>query len=250
LQNIPIRTEEGRLIREAFIAPAGQVILSADYSQIELRVLAHLAHDEVLIDSFRRGEDVHTRTAMEVFGVGASDVTSERRRQAKAINFGVIYGMGELALAKRLGIKRQDAAQFITRYFERYEGVRRFMDETLETARKGQAVRTILGRYRYLPDLRSANRQLRAQAERIAGNTPIQGSAADLLKLAMVRLCKPVVPGARMILTVHDELVFEIPEDRVDQASERIKEAMQGVMQLDVPLVVDVGTGRTWSVAH
>ena len=250
LQNIPIRTEEGRLIRRAFIAPPGYVILSADYSQIELRVLAHLAHDEVLIDSFRRGEDVHTRTAMEIFGVGADEVTSERRRQAKTINFGVIYGMGELALAKRLGIQRQEAAQFIQTYFERYEGVRRFMDETLETARKGQAVRTILGRYRYLPDLRSANRQLRAQAERIAGNTPIQGSAADLLKLAMVRLRAPVVPGARMILTVHDELVFEIPEDHVDEAKQRVKEAMEGVMQLDVPLVVDAGTGKNWAEAH
>jgi DNA polymerase-1 len=250
LQNIPVRTAEGRAIREAFVAPKGYVLLSADYSQIELRVLAHLARDHVLIDAFRNGKDVHVRTAMEVFGVSEVDVTAEHRRKAKTINFGVIYGMGEVALAKRLGIARTEAAKFISTYFERYDGVRKFMDETLQTARQAQAVRTLFGRTRHLPDIRSANRQLRAQAERIAGNTPIQGTAADLLKLAMVRMKEPVVPGARMILTVHDELVFEVPTEQVDLAVARVREAMQSVCDLAVPLVVDVGVGANWAEAH
>jgi DNA polymerase-1 len=250
LQNIPVRTEEGRAIRRAFIAPPGCVLISADYSQIELRVLAHLSKDPVLMNAFQRNEDVHTRTAMEIFDVPASEVAAEQRRQAKTINFGVIYGMGELALSKKLGIGRSEARAFIDRYFARYQGVRGFMESTLEAARQGQAVRTILGRQRHLPDLRSPNRGLRAQAERIAGNTPIQGSAADLLKLAMVRLAEPVVPGARMILTVHDELVFEVPEDRVDTAVPRIREAMESVMSLEVPLLVDVGVGSSWADAH
>jgi DNA polymerase-1 len=202
------------------------------------------------MNAFQRNEDVHTRTAMEIFDVPASEVTPEQRRQAKTINFGVIYGMGELALSKKLSIGRNEARAFIDRYFARYEGVRGFMESTLEAARQGQAVRTILGRQRHLPDLRSPNRGLRAQAERIAGNTPIQGSAADLLKLAMVRLAEPVVPGARMILTVHDELVFEVPEDLVDAAVPRIREAMETVMSLEVPLLVDVGVGPSWADAH
>lgn len=250
LQNIPIRTEIGRAIRAAFVAPEGHILLSADYSQIELRVLAHLSADPVLVASFRQNEDVHTRTAMEVFGLSRDQLTDEHRRRAKAINFGVIYGMGEVSLAKRLGIRREEAADFIRRYFERYQGVRSFLDSTLQQAREGQAVRTILGRTRHLPDLRSANRQLRAQAERIAVNTPIQGSAADLLKLAMVRLRQPVAEGVRMILTVHDELIFEVPEDQVQTASSRIRAAMENVMQLAVPLVVDIGTGRNWADAH
>ncbi len=250
LQNIPIRTEEGRAIRRAFIAPEGYVLVSADYSQIELRVLAHLSKDPVLVDAFQHNKDVHTRTAMEIFGVPESEVTQEQRRQAKTINFGVIYGMGELALSKRLGIKRDKARQFIETYFERYEGVRRFMESTLQAARQGQAVRTVLGRQRHLPDLRSPNRGLRAQAERIAGNTPIQGSAADLLKLAMVKLRDPVVPGSRMILTVHDELVFEVPTQHEKDAVERIRQGMESVMALDVPLVVDIGTGSNWADAH
>jgi DNA polymerase-1 len=250
LQNIPVRTEEGRAIRRAFIAPPGCVLVSADYSQIELRVLAHLSKDPVLVDAFQRNEDVHTRTAMEIFDVPSSEVTPEQRRQAKTINFGVIYGMGELALSKKLSIGRNEARAFIDRYFARYQGVRGFMEATLEAARQGQAVRTILGRQRHLPDLRSPNRGLRAQAERIAGNTPIQGSAADLLKLAMVHLAEPVVPGARMILTVHDELVFEVPEDLANDAVPRIRKAMESVMSLEVPLVVDVGVGPSWADAH
>jgi DNA polymerase-1 len=238
------------MIRKAFVAPKGSVILSADYSQIELRVLAHLSQDPVLVDAFRTGQDVHVRTAMEIFGVDAKGVTPEMRRRSKTINFGVIYGMGEVALAKRLSISRAEAAKFIDAYFARYRGVHEFMERTLAEARRAEAVRTLLGRRRQVPDIRSADRTRRAQAERIAQNTPIQGTAADLLKLAMVRLAKPVVPGARMVLTVHDELTFEIPAERVDEAAAKIREAMETVFPMDVPLVVDVGSGPTWADAH
>ena len=253
LQNIPIRTPLGRLIRKAFVAPPGYAIVSADYSQIELRILAHLSRDEVLCDAFSKGEDVHVRTAMEVFGVPRDGVTDEMRRQSKTVNFGVIYGMGETALAKRLGIPRAEAARFIDAYFSRYSGVRAFFDGCLAEARRTEVVRTLLGRRRVLADLRSSDRQRRAQAERMAQNTPIQGTAADLLKLAMVRLAEPevsLVKGARMVLTVHDELTFEVPEAGVAEAKARLRELMSGVMELRVPLVVDVGHGPTWAEAH
>jgi DNA polymerase I len=251
LQNIPIRTEVGRLVRSAFVAPRGYRILSADYSQIELRVLAHLAKDEQLGVAFRENVDVHTHTAALVFDVPREGVTSEMRRRAKAINFGLIYGMGEPRLARELGISRQEAGAFIAAYFERFQGVRRFMEHTVEGARSGEAVRTILGRRRFLPNLHSANRGLRFEAERVAKNTPIQGTAADIMKLAMIRLGDgEVVPGARMVLTVHDELVFEVPEDRVAEAAPRIREAMESAFTLSVPLVVDVGDGANWGAAH
>lgn len=251
LQNIPIRTEVGREIRSAFVAPPGFFLVSADYSQIELRVLAHLSQDKELVQAFQSGDDIHTHTASLVFDVPKANVTSEMRRRSKTINFGVIYGMGDSALAKQLGITREEAARFITAYFERYEGVRRFMEKTVEAARRGEAVRTLLGRRRFLPNLHSANRGLRFEAERVAKNTPIQGTAADILKLAMVRLDEAApVPRARMILTVHDELVFEVPENDVDRAKERIAHAMSTVLPLDVPLVVDVGHGKDWRAAH
>jgi DNA polymerase I len=251
LQNIPIRTEVGRRIRGAFVAPKGSRIVSADYSQIELRVLAHLAHDEQLLEAFRSNEDVHVRTAALVFGVPKDQVSREMRGRAKTINFGVIYGMGDSALAKQTGVTRAEAARFIEAYFERYRGVARFMEQTIESARRGEAVRTLLGRRRFLPNLHSANRGLRMEAERVAKNTPIQGTAADILKIAMVKLGSgDVVPGARMILTVHDELVFEVPEARVEEASKKIREAMSSAVKLDVPLVVDVGSGATWNDAH
>jgi DNA polymerase-1 len=250
LQNIPIRTELGRMIRRAFVAPPGSAILSADYSQIELRILAHLSKDPVLIDAFRTGQDVHTRTAMEIFGVDAAGVTPEMRRRSKTINFGVIYGMGEAALARRLDIPRAEAARFIDAYFQRYRGVHEFMERTMTDARHSQVVHTLLGRRRMVPDLHSSDRVKRSYAERIAQNTPIQGTAADLLKLAMVRLGKPVVPGARMVLTVHDELAFEVPVDRVEEAKAKVRAAMEEVFPLDVPLVVDVGAGPTWADAH
>ena len=251
LQNIPVRTELGRRIRAAFVAPKGSRIVSADYSQIELRVLAHLARDEQLLEAFRSDEDVHVRTASLVFGVTKDEVTREMRARAKTINFGVIYGMGDSALAKQTGVTRAEAAKFIEAYFERYSGVAKFMEQTIEGARRGEAVRTLLGRRRFLPNLHSANRGLRMEAERIAKNTPIQGTAADILKVAMVKLgAGDVVPGARMILTVHDELVFEVPEGRVEEASNRIRAAMSGAVKLDVPLVVDVGSGANWNDAH
>ena len=251
LQNIPIRREVGRLVRSAFIAPEGYRIVSADYLQIELRVLAHLAKDEALGVAFRERVDVHTHTASLVFNVPRSEVTPEMRRRAKAVNFGLMYGMGEPRLARDLGISRQEAAGFIATYFERFDGVRRFMEQSIDAARQGEAVRTILGRRRFLPNLHSSNRGLRFEAERVAKNTPIQGTAADILKLAMIKLgIGDVVPGARMILTVHDELVFEVPEAHVEEAKGRIKEAMESAMALDVPLEVDVGSGAHWGEAH
>jgi len=251
LQNIPVRTELGRAIRAAFVAPPGQVILSADYSQIELRILAHLSQDPELIDAFSSGADVHARTAALVMGKAQGEVTAEERRAAKAINFGVIYGMGDAALAKQLGIPREQAARFIAAYFARYAGVARFMEKTVDDARQGEAVRTLLGRRRFLPNLHSANRALRFEAERVARNTPIQGTAADILKLAMVKLgVEDVLPGVRMVLTVHDELVFEAPEGTARDAGERIRERMAGAMKLAVPLVVDVGWGPSWVTAH
>jgi DNA polymerase-1 len=250
LQNIPIRTELGRTVRKAFVAPPGCSLVCADYSQIELRVLAHLSRDAVLLETYQKGEDVHARTASLVFDVPLGEVTSDMRRKAKTINFGVIYGMGDAALARQLDIPRAEAARFIEAYFRRYEGVARFMQSTVEGARRGEAVRTILGRRRFLPNLHSANRGLRMEAERIAKNTPIQGTAADILKVAMVTLGNaPVVPGARMVLTVHDELVFEAPDAAVEETKARVKAAMEGAMALDVPLVVDVGAGKSWADA-
>jgi DNA polymerase-1 len=249
LQNIPIRTALGKLIRRTFVAPPGHVLVTGDYSQIELRVLAHLSRDPVLVDAFLRNQDVHVRTAMEIFGVDAAGVTAEMRSRSKTINFGVIYGMGESALAKRLGIPRPEAARFIDAYFERYRGVHQFMERTLAEARRSEVVHTLFGRRRHVPDLRNTDRQRRSYAERIAQNTPIQGTAADLLKIAMVRLAEPVVPGARMVLTVHDELAFEVPAPHVEEAKARIKTAMETVHAFDVPLVVDVGAGPTWSDA-
>jgi DNA polymerase-1 len=251
LQNIPIRSELGKKIRAAFVAPPGHVIVSADYSQIELRVLAHLAQDPELIDAFASGADVHARTAALIFDKAGADVTPDERRAAKTINFGVIYGMGDNALAKQLGITREKAAKFIEAYFARYAGVARFMEQTVEAARQGEAVRTVLGRRRFLPNLNSANRGLRLEAERVARNTPIQGTAADVLKLAMIDLGqKPPTPGARMVLTVHDELVFEVPEGEADDAGKHIAQRMQNAMKLAVPLVVDVGKGKSWAEAH
>ena len=250
LQNIPIRTELGRKIRSAFVAPPGHELVSADYSQIELRVLAHLSRDPVLTQSFLSAEDVHARTAMEIFGLAPSEVTAEHRRRAKAVNFGVIYGQGEQGLSKSLGISRAEAGQFIAAYFRRYEGVRAFMETTLEQARLSGTVRTVLGRLRRVADIKSSHFGRRAAAERVAMNTPIQGTAADLLKLAMLRLGPPVTAGCRMILTVHDELVFEVPVGELAAALPAIKERMENIYRLDVPLVVDVGHGPSWDLAH
>ncbi len=250
LQNIPIRTEVGRAIRAAFVAPPGFRLLSADYSQIELRILAHLSHDPEFVEAFRTNDDVHARTAAGIFHVERGAVTAPMRRVAKTINFGVIYGMGDSALAKRLGVPREEAASFIEAYFKRYAGVRAYLDRSLEEARGAGGVTTLLGRRRFLPDLASGNRASRLQAERIAQNTPIQGTAADILKAAMIKLRAPVVPGARMLLTVHDELIFEVPEGSEAEVGARVKATMEGVAKLDVPLVVEVGSGKTWAEAH
>lgn len=250
LQNIPIRSELGRKIRDAFVAPEGYEIVSADYSQIELRVLAHLSQDERLVEAFQTGQDVHTRTAMEIFEVNEDELTRELRSRAKAVNFGVIYGQGDSALAKSLGIPKQEAARFIAAYFRRYDGVRTFMESTLDQAREGNAVHSLLGRRRTVPDIKSGHRGRRLAAERIAMNMPIQGSAADILKLAMLKLAKPVTPGSRMVLTVHDELVFEVPNSEVAEAIPGIKSAMESAYELTVPLVVEVGHGNNWNSAH
>ncbi len=250
LQNIPIRSELGREIRAAFVAPPGYKLVSADYSQIELRVLAHLSQDPVLLEAFRTGQDIHTRTAMEIFDLKEAEVTREHRTRSKAVNFGVIYGQGESGLAKVLGISRTEAGNFIAAYFRRYHGVREFMQRTLDQARAGETVRSVLGRRRLLPDIRSGNRARRLAAERIAMNMPIQGSAADILKLAMLSLSEPVTPGARMVLTVHDELVFEVPEAEVETAIPIVKNKMENAYPLDVPLLVDIGVGDNWHSAH
>jgi len=250
LQNIPIRSPLGRSIRAAFVAPPGHLLLSADYSQIELRVLAHLSADARLVEAFRTGQDVHTRTAMEIFEVPEDQVTRDMRSRSKAVNFGVIYGQGEGGLSRALGIERKVAASFIAAYFRRYEGVRRFMEDTLDRARQGEAVQSLLGRRRIVPDIKSGNRARRLAAERIAMNMPIQGSAADILKLAMLRLAAAPTPGCRMILTVHDELVFEVPAGEVQEAAPLIRAAMESAYELSVPLTVSVGSGPNWNAAH
>jgi DNA polymerase-1 len=224
--------------------------MSSDYSQIELRVLAHLSQDPLLVEAFRAGTDVHQRTAMAVFGVQAEAVTPEMRRRAKAVNFGVIYGQTDSGLARALSIHRAEASSFIATYFQQHEGVRRYMNELLARAREGQAVHSWLGRRRLLPQITSSNRSIRLAAERMAMNMPIQGTAADILKLAMLRLGTPPSKGSKMVLTVHDELVFEVPEDEQGEAREALREAMQSVAALSVPLLVDIGAGKNWMEAH
>jgi len=253
LQNIPIRTAEGRKVREAFVAAPGCVIASADYSQIELRIMAHISGDEALVRAFHEGLDVHRATAAEVFGVGVDAVSSEQRRYAKVINFGLIYGMSAFGLAKALGIDNTAAKNYITRYFERFAGVKRYMDDTREQAKAQGYVETVLGRRLYLPEINSPNGPRRAGAERAAINAPMQGTAADLIKLAMVevqRVLDAEQRGTRMIMQVHDELVFEVPEAEVDWLRAEVPRCMAGVAALKVPLLAEVGVGRNWEEAH
>jgi DNA polymerase-1 len=253
LQNIPVRTAEGRRIRSAFIAPPGHVLISCDYSQIELRIMAHLSQDERLLQAFAEGEDVHRATASEVFGVPPADVSSEQRRYAKVINFGLIYGMSAHGLAKNLGIERAAAAGWIDRYFARYPGVARYMDETRAQAREQGYVETVFGRRLQLPEIRSSQAARRQGAERAAINAPMQGTAADLIKLAMIAVAgwlKAEKLGTRLILQVHDELVLEVPDAEVDLVRERVPALMEGVANLSVPLRVDAGVGLNWDEAH
>lgn len=248
LQNIPIRTAEGRRIREAFVAPPGRTLVALDYSQIELRILAHLSGDPNLVSAFIEGVDVHRRTAAEVFGVPEDEVDEEQRRIAKAVNFGVIYGQQAFGLAQQLGIPRGKAGSYIRAYFERLPGVDRYMKELIELARRRGYAETILGRRRRLPEL-SRTGQLRAQGERMARNTPIQGSAADILKLAMIAVDRALEgqSWAEMLLTVHDELIFECDEDRVDDLVALARPLMENAVALKVPLRVDSGHGPTWA---
>ncbi|PTT42723.1 DNA polymerase I, partial [Acidovorax sp. HMWF018] len=253
LQNIPIRTPEGRRVREAFVAPAGRVIASADYSQIELRIMAHLSGDHSLLHAFHAGLDVHRATAAEVFGVEVDQVTSEQRRYAKVINFGLIYGMSSFGLAKNLGIETKAAAAYIDKYFQRYPGVKQYMDDTKAAAKSLGYVETVFGRRLYLPEINSPNGPRRAGAERAAINAPMQGTAADLIKLAMVAVQKELdahKPSIQMIMQVHDELVFELPEGEVDWLKTHIPRLMADVAALKVPLLAEVGVGANWDKAH
>ena len=253
LQNIPVRNEEGRRIREAFIAPEGWRVLAADYSQIELRIMAHMSGDPGLTRAFQHDQDVHRATAAEVFGVPVDEVAPEHRRVAKMINFGLMYGMSAHGLAQRLGIPRGEAAEYVQRYFERYPGVKAFMDSTREQARRDGYVETLFGRRLYLDALRSRNAAQRAGAERAAINAPMQGTAADIIKRAMVSIDDWLGKrddDAHMLMQVHDELVFEVRADAVEAIREGVRIRMQGAAELSVPLLVDIGTGANWNEAH
>ncbi len=249
LQNIPIRTELGREIRAAFIAEPGHVLLAADYSQIELRLLAHYSKDKLLVEAFRRGDDIHTLTASQVFGVPPLMVTPDHRRQAKVVNFGIVYGLSAFGLSQQLGIEPAEARKFIDAYFEKYAGVRAFIDETLAQTRRDGKVKTLFGRIRPIPDINSKNATQRGFAERTAVNTPLQGTAADLIKLAMIRIDAEIRKRrlkSRMTLQVHDELVFEVPENEVDTVKALVREHMESAHPLSVPLVVEIGVGTNW----
>ncbi|MFN3629525.1 MAG: DNA polymerase I, partial [Casimicrobiaceae bacterium] len=253
LQNIPVRTPEGRAIRQAFIAPPGHRIVSADYSQIELRIMAHLSEDPTLLDAFARGLDIHKATASEIFGVPVDEVTPEQRRYTKAVNFGLIYGMGAFGLGQQLGIEKNAAQQFIDRYFARYPGVAAYMQRTREFARAHGHVETVFGRRLTLVDINAASGPRRAAAERAAINAPMQGTAADLIKLAMIAVDRWLTDarlGTRLIMQVHDELVFEVPEAELDLVRSEVPRLMTSVATLKVPLVADLGVGSNWDEAH
>ena len=253
LQNIPIRSEEGRRIREAFIASEGYILLAADYSQIELRIMAHLSQDKGLLAAFAAGEDIHRHTAAEIFNVELDEVTTDQRRSAKAINFGLIYGMSAHGLSKQLGIERHQAADYMTTYFERYPGVKQYMESTRQQAKMDGYVETLFGRRLFLPEINSSNGMRRQYAERTAINAPMQGTAADIIKRAMIDIHHWLVTensAIRMIMQVHDELVFEVPQDQIDTAKIKIEQFMVNAAKLDVPLEVGIDTGNNWEQAH
>jgi DNA polymerase-1 len=253
LQNIPIRTQEGRRIRQAFVAPPSHSLVAADYSQIELRIMAHLSGDASLLRAFAEDRDVHQATAAEVFGLAPDDVSADQRRSAKAINFGLMYGMSAFGLARQLGIARGDAQKYMDLYFERYPGVRRYMEETRRQARETGYVETVFGRRLYLPEIQSRNAALRQYAERSAINAPMQGTAADIIKRAMIEVdawLESSRVAARLIMQVHDELVLEVADDAVESLVGQIRTHMIRAADLSVPLKVDVGVGRNWDEAH
>ena len=253
LQNIPIRSAEGRRIRQAFVAGVGNKLLAADYSQVELRIMAHLSEDAALLEAFNQGADIHTATAAEVLGVDLGEVEAEDRRRAKAINFGLIYGMSAFGLAKQLGVPRGEAQDYINLYFSRYPGVKQYMDDIREKARDSGYVETVFGRRLYLPDINGKNHQRKQYAERTAINAPMQGTAADLIKMAMITLDQALESeqfSSRMIMQVHDELVFEVPDSELLQLTDLVKNTMQNIAKLKVPLLVDIGVGDNWDEAH
>ncbi|OTG86659.1 DNA polymerase I [Acinetobacter sp. ANC 4558] len=251
LQNIPVREEIGRQIRKAFVAPEGRILLAADYSQIELRLMAHFSQDDALVHAFNHGQDVHRRTAAEVLGIPLEEVTSDQRRQAKAVNFGLLYGMSEFGLTRQLGFSREESRSYIAQYFRRYPGIYDYMERTRQIAREQGFVETVLGRRLYTPDIMATNKMVKQAAERAAINAPLQGSAADIIKLAMIEVEKILpVQQAKMLLQVHDELVFEVDENIADELALQLAKTMQSVLQLSVPLIVEVGQGKNWNEAH
>jgi DNA polymerase I len=253
LQNIPVRDAEGREIRKAFIPASGKIFLSADYSQIELRLMAHLSGDSTMIEDFLSGQDIHSATASKIFGVPVSEVTREMRAKAKTANFGIIYGISAFGLSERLNIGRKEAKELIDGYFNSYPGVKAYMDESIRRAREAGYVTTMFGRRRYLPDIQSRNQVVRGNAERNAINAPLQGSAADIIKIAMVRIAARLekeIPEAKMILQVHDELIFEVDKASVEKLRAMVTGELKGAADLRVPLEVDTGTGTNWLEAH
>ena len=253
LQNIPIRTSEGRRVRQAFVSDPGYKLLAADYSQVELRIMAHLSRDRGLLSAFSSGEDIHRATASDVFNIPLEEVNLQQRRSAKAINFGLIYGMSAFGLARQLNVSLSDAQHYVDRYFQKYPGVKTYMEETQSLADEKGYVETIFGRRLYLPDIRAGNAIVRKAAQRAAINAPMQGSAADIIKRAMIDIDHWLALDeldARMLLQVHDELVFEVSEDDLDLLAEGVKFRMITAASLDVPLVVDIGVGNNWDQAH
>jgi len=249
MQNIPVRGELGGQVRQAFIASPGSFLLGGDYSQIDLRALAHLSRDASLLKAFEHDDDIHAATASQIFGVHASDVTPDMRRFAKTINFGVIYGMSDYGLEQATELSREEAGRFIKAYFEKYPGVRKYLEATKEQARRNGYVQTLLGRRRFIPDINSSNRQIREAAERMAINMPVQGTSADIIKVAMINLHREMAERrlkSRMLLQVHDELVFEVPDNEVKAMSRLVPDVMSSAVKLDVPLKVDTKTGRNW----
>ncbi|MDP3046312.1 MAG: DNA polymerase, partial [Chloroflexota bacterium] len=252
LQNIPIRTDLGKQVRAAFVAPPGSVLLAADYSQVELRILAHVSQDPTLLATFERGEDIHSATAAAIFDVPLDQVTPAQRRVAKGINFGIVYGMGDYGLAQRTDLDQKDASRFIADYFGHHPGVKGYLDETKRLAKEQGYVSTLLGRRRYLPELKNPNRAVVAAAERMAVNMPIQGTAADIIKIAMVRLHKAIQERglrSRMILQVHDELIFEVPEEELAAMKPLVQDLMENALPMSVHLKVDLAVGNNWGEA-